>query len=229
MSVRSLTEADSADHAVAALVPATGAETADHFEAMYRDARADGASVPWQDDRPHPAMVAWLNVEASALVRPGATAVVVGCGLGDDLAELCCRGYDVTGFDVSATAIEWAKERHPAHARQLVVADVLDVPPRMVHRFDLVIEVNTIQSLPPSLHRRAVAGVASLARPHGCVLAICRGRDEGDEVVGPPYALSPRELVAHFEASGMRPLRAMDDFIDDQDPPVRRLRGLFRH
>ena len=35
--------------------------------------------------------------------------VVVGCGLGDDVAELLSRGYDAVGFDVSPTAIGWAR------------------------------------------------------------------------------------------------------------------------
>jgi hypothetical protein len=32
-----------------------------------------------------------------------------------------------------------------------------------------------------------------------------------------------------MEAAGLRPLRSIDDFLDDEAPPVRRLRGAFVH
>lgn len=205
------------------------------YDRIYREADSDCARVAWQRDRvkpsPNPAMVAWLNVEASALVRPGSRACVVGCGLGDDAAELCSRGYDVMGFDVSPAAIEWAKQRHPGLSDRFVVTDVMDVPARMLRRFDLVVEVNTVDSVPPSLRERAVSGIVSLARPHGTVLVVCEGRSNDDSLdeSGPTYPLSCEELTTLFSASGMHPTREIDDFQDDGDPPVRRLRGVFRH
>ena len=68
-------------------------------DAIYR--RADGALelVPWANEGPHPAFLAWLNAEAPCLVRPGCRVAVVGCGLGDDAIELINRGFDVTAFD----------------------------------------------------------------------------------------------------------------------------------
>src|SRR5690349_11117782 len=80
-------------------------------EEVYRAAAGDMAKVPWADARPSPALVSWLNSEAPGRVRPGSRACVIGCGLGDDVAELTNRGYDAFGFDVSPTAIEWARKR----------------------------------------------------------------------------------------------------------------------
>lgn len=198
------------------------------FDDLYRSAGQETVRIPWADGRPNPAMVAWLNAEAPGLLRPGATVAVVGCGLGDDAAELEARGYDVLGFDVSPRAVEWARQLHPTLGERLIVADLLELPPRLLRRFDLVVEIYTLQSLHPDLRPAAAAAVASLARPRGAVLAICRGRDESEPLEGPPFPLTVRELTELMQAQGLAPAHAIDDFLDDQAPPQRRLRGLFR-
>ncbi|MDZ4832086.1 MAG: methyltransferase domain-containing protein, partial [Phycisphaerae bacterium] len=79
------------------------------FEAIYRDAQGDPSRVRWEDGRPNPLLVSWLDRDAGDALRTGARVAVVGCGLGNDARELARRGYDVTAFDVSPTAIEWAR------------------------------------------------------------------------------------------------------------------------
>src|ERR1044071_8030366 len=148
------------------------------FEQIYTDAGGDAAKVPWSKGGPSPAMLAWMNSAAPALVRPGACVTVSGCGLGDDVRELADRGYDATGIDVSPTAVEWARRRHPELADRFQVADLTDLPPGLRRRADLVVEVSTIQVVHPELRPAIVAGIASLARPRGVVLAVCRGREE---------------------------------------------------
>jgi hypothetical protein len=199
-----------------------------YFERVYATAAGDAAAVPWSDGDANPALVAWLNAEAPGLIRPGATVAVVGCGLGDDVRELSDRGYDAMGFDCSPTAVDWARRRHPDIADRLHIADLLSLPGHMLRRHDLVVEINTIQSLPPELRQSAGAGVVALARPRGIVLAICRGREEGEALEGPPFALTVRELVEAMAAQGLSPLREVDEFLDGEEPPKRRLRGMFR-
>jgi SAM-dependent methyltransferase len=195
------------------------------FERAYADAHGDVALVPWCAGRPNPAIVAWMNAEASGVVRPGSRVVVVGCGLGDDVAELSYRGYDVVGFDISHAAIDWAKERHVEFADRFMVADLFDLPLRMLRRYDLVIEAYTIESVPAAMRGRAAEAVVSLARPHGSILAVCCGRDDvGADSSG---ALSTSELTGLFAGAGMSCGRGVADFKDDEDPPVRRLRGHF--
>jgi hypothetical protein len=208
---------------------ATAGEWAAWFESIYREAGGDAERVPGGRLRPSAAMLAWMNSEAPGLVRPGACVTVVGCGLGDDVSELAGRGYDVTGFDVSPTAIEWARKRHPDLADRLQVADLLELPATLRRRADLVVEVSTIQAVHPDLREKIVAGIAALARPRGVVLAVCRGRC-GDTDAGstPPFALSCGELTGLFAGAGFAPVRGVDDFEDDESPPVRRLRAALR-
>ncbi len=207
------------------------AELAEQFDAIYQQAENDTSLIPWHHNGANPLLVAWLDAEAPSLIRPGASTVVVGCGLGEDVAELTRRGYDAVGFDICPTAIDWAKKRHPHLADAFLVADVINPPHSMLRRFDLIIEIYTIQALPVALRIDAVAGITSLMRPHGTLLVICRGRDHEtpiDEGAGMPYPISPIELCGHMADCGLWPTREIDDFMDSEDPPTRRLRAAFR-
>ncbi|MHC5113144.1 MAG: class I SAM-dependent methyltransferase [Planctomycetota bacterium] len=202
--------------------------TTDDFEVLYADAQRDATRVPWADARPHAALVSWLNAIAPSLIRCGARVAVVGCGLGEDARELVRRGYDVTAFDCSPTAIEWAREIDAAHASCFHVADLFDLPTRWMRRFDLVIEINTIQALPPDRREDVLEAIASLLSPHGHLLTICRGREEDAPLEGPPWPLTRRELLAATAAAGLELQGMTDVFHDDETPPVLRMRALFR-
>ena len=198
----------------------------------YRAAAGDISKIRWALGRPNPLLVSWLNAEAPGRIRPGARTVVVGCGLGDDVVALIDRGYDAVGFDVSTTAIEWARRRFPQHPEAFLTADLLNLPSRMQHRFDLVIESYTLESIDPGRREQAARALAMLACPRGMVVAVTRARDEHElleHVQGPPWPLSPSELGGLMEAAGMQPTRPLDDFFDEETPPVRRLRGSFVH
>ncbi len=219
-------------HAEPALGPPPGADSTAwnaYFEDLYRDAGGECSRIPWADERPNAPLVAWLNREAPGMMRPGASVVVVGCGLGDDVRELAERGYDPTGFDISPTAMAWAKKRFPHLAERFHVADVFAPPSGMLRRADLVVEVNTLQAVHPDLRQRAVSGIVSLARPRGIILAICRGRSEAEpHAPAPPFAMSPTDLVGPFASHGWTPTRGVDDFVDEESPPKRCLRVAFR-
>lgn len=202
---------------------------AQHFEALYAEAHGDPALIPWGDELPNPALVTWLNAVAPSIIRCGARVCVIGCGLGDDARELMRRGYDVTAFDCSPTAIDWAKRNDPENARCYHAADLFNLPARWRHRFDLVVEINTVQSLAPSMQLGAVRAVSEMVSPNGHLLVICRGADEPAHVEdGPPWPLTARQLIDWTAQVQMTPEGPVQDFMDDEDPPVRRLRVLFR-
>lgn len=198
------------------------------FEDVYADAHGDPALVPWADERAHPALVNWLNAVASGRIRCGARVAVVGCGLGHDARELAHRGYDVTAFDCSRTAINWAQSLHPDLGPIFHVADLFDLPGKWRHRFDLVVEINTIQAMPMSMREQCLRPMAELLSPHGELLVICRGTEEpAADRDGPPWPMTERELLDAAATADLSPDGPVSSFLDSEVPPVRRMRAVF--
>src|SRR5213593_3381461 len=90
------------------------------FEALYREADAGTAVVPWADLVPNPHLVNWLDAHPTI----GGRALDVGTGFGDNAEELARRGLSVVAFDVAATAVARARERFPGSSVEYTVADV---------------------------------------------------------------------------------------------------------
>ena len=192
------------------------------FEPLYLAAENGTATVPWADLAPNPHLTGWTHLNPDTM----RTAVVVGCGYGDDAEWLAGRGLDVTAFDIAPTAIHACRRRFPDSSVNYRVVDLLDLPAAWTRqRYDLVVEAYTLQVLPPGSHQRRAA-IQSLAAITGSVLLIiARGRDEDDPLGDMPWPLLPTELDSLAEAD----LRILgwDDYYDTEDPPVRRFRVTF--
>jgi SAM-dependent methyltransferase len=187
------------------------------FEPLYAAAQGNPEKVPWADEQPNRWMVEWLDLQPVS--AHGASAVVVGCGIGDDAEELARRGYEVTAFDVSETAIEWARRRFPDTSVVYRVGDLFQLPASMVAGFDFVFEAYTVQALPESVRPVAVDAVASLVAPGGSLLVVTRGRDRDEHPEGPPWPLS-REDLKGFELAGL----LEDSFDQVMDGEIKRWR-----
>ena len=192
------------------------------FEQLYAEAGRGAAVVPWADLAPNPHVREWLEREAPA---PG-RALDVGCGLGDGAEELARRGFDVVAFDVSATAVDEARRRFPSSRVDYRVADLLRLPAGFDGAFDLVVECYTLQVLPPGPRGGAAAVLRRLPRPGGTLLVVARGREPEEPAGQMPWPLTRAEVEAI--AAPELPLLRFEDFVDAEDPPVRRFRALFR-
>jgi SAM-dependent methyltransferase len=171
------------------------------FETIYADAREHQGRVPWDRHAAHPELVAWLNHHPA---KSDARALVVGSGLGDDAEAVAAAGYETTAFDVSPSAVEAARDRHPESTVSYQVADLLALPEAWRDRFDLVVEVWTVQAMPMALRDRAVAAIRDLVGRGGVLLVIANSRRDHHQIPpGPPWPLS-REEVTSFAADGLQ-------------------------
>jgi SAM-dependent methyltransferase len=193
------------------------------FESLYRKAAGDWQRIPWADLVPNPYLLEWLATPEGR--RDTGTCLVVGCGLGDDAEALAATGWKVTGFDVSATAIEGCRARYPGSRVEYAVADLLAPPPAWNGRFDLVFESYTLQVLPEPARAQAVARLAGFLAPRGRLLVLCRARERSEAKGELPWPLTREELDA-FRGHGLRE-REFTSFLDHETPPVRRFRALY--
>lgn len=178
------------------------------FEGVYANANRQTTNISWADLRPNPFMLEWLET-----IEPDThnkSAVVVGCGLGDDAEELARRGYNVTAFDVSATAVDWCRQRFPDSKVDYTVSDLFTSPKDW--RFDFVLEVNTIQAIPVAVRHAVINAIADLVASGGTLLAIGRLAKTPEQQIKRPWPLTRSELQ-YFVDAGLTELR-FDTFGD---------------
>jgi len=192
------------------------------FDLVYRGADGDVQQVVWADLQANPSLVDWLGDNTTQ----GRQAVVVGCGLGDDVAFLAEQGFDVTGFDVSPTAIAMAQKRFPEIAVRFSVADLFALPGGWRRGFNLVFECNTIQALSGTWRTKALNAIADLVAPGGVVLVSCRSRESGEKEDAFPLPLDRAE-IAGFERAGLE-RRSLVGYDDNQSPPVAHFFACYR-
>ncbi len=201
------------------------------FERLYVEADGDADVVPWADLAPNPNLVSWC--ERESLRGDGPTvgdaprqALVIGCGLGDDAEYLAGLGFAVVAFDVAPTAIDWCRHRFDRSRVDYRAADLFDPPPGWRQAFDFVAEGYTLQVLPPRLHAEAMRRMVDTIRPGGTLLVITRGRDADGDPGLMPWPLS-RDDLQQFVDLGLEEM-SFEDYVDDEDPPVRRFRVAYR-
>lgn len=195
------------------------------FEALYSQAKGDISQIPWANSTVNPNLSEWLT--KNHIQGLGKKALVVGCGLGDDAEALAAKGFVVTGFDISPSAISWCKQRFPDSKVNYVVSNALELESSWKENFDLILESYTLQAVPSLVRNRIIKTIVEYVALQGTILIICRGRDKlEDEGKHPPYRLTQEELSL-IEELGLKKV-TLEDYLDGETPPVRRFRILYR-
>ena len=211
------------------------------FDAFYKEAEGDNGQIPWADLEPNAYFRSWA--EDVGLTGNGRTALVVGCGLGDDALYLHDLGFEVTAFDISPTAVEWAKKLHAATDIKFEVMDLFEPPTSWVASknppataagtdkaggFDFVLEIYTIQPLPMEMRERVVDSIAAFVADNGELVVVTRGREDDEQPEQLPWPLSRKDL-SRFETHGLKPVdfREISDTEDEQNRFVVHYRKTF--
>jgi 2-polyprenyl-3-methyl-5-hydroxy-6-metoxy-1,4-benzoquinol methylase len=156
----------------------------------------------------------------------GKSALVTGCGLGDDAEQLAAWGFRATAFDISETAIRACRKRFPNSTVQYHAANLLEPPKNWRGQFDFVFEANTLQVLPAELRQQAAKNIGAFLRPGGLLLLIARSREPSEPEGQMPWPLTRAE-ISQFSALGLEEL-LFEIVHDVEEPEVRRFRVLFR-
>jgi SAM-dependent methyltransferase len=120
--------------------------------------------TPWDTRITPPELVALIEGENPS---PG-RALDLGCGAGTNCIYLARHGWEAVGVDFSGIAIRRARRR----ARRAGVdcrfhqADVTDLS-FLEDRFDLLLDIGCLHSVPKESREEYAAGLARLAQPGG--------------------------------------------------------------
>ena len=188
------------------------------FEALYRESAGDTTKIPWADLEPNRYLAEWA--EQTHIRGNGREALVVGCGLGDDARFLHHLGFKATAFDISPTAIAWARKLHDETDISFATADLFASPTEWHRAFDFVLEVYTIQPLPLEMRPEVIDAIAGFVAPGGRLLVVTRGRDNDEEPLELPWALSRRDL-SRFAENGLKEIDFREMPGDEDVPAVR--------
>ncbi len=196
------------------------------FETLYSEAKGDSNLVPWAKNQAHPYLQDWLK--KNSICGDNRTALVIGCGLGDDAEILASLGYQVTAFDISPTAIDWCQKRFPNSSVNYVVGDLLAANLSWQNKFDLVYECRDIQALPIAIRSQVIQAVASCVANSGTLLIITRYRKD-DRILtqNPPWALSESEL-SQFLQLGFQEIQR-DSFLEGNEIKIEQLRIEYKY
>ena len=172
------------------------------FETLYSDSNEAGEGVPWANMAPHPIFKKWMD--QSSLLEKEKTALVVGCGLGDDAIELEAKGYKVTAFDFSNSAIELCKKRFPKSKVEFITADLIEGVSDWHKKFDFVLEIFTIQAIPPKYEAILIQNISDFVANNGQLIVITEVQYKKRTYKnGPPWLLN-NNYIKSFERNGLK-------------------------
>lgn len=188
------------------------------FDALYKEANGNNEKIPWADLEPNRFLRAWA--EKTNLRGRGRKALVVGCGLGDDARYLFDLGFEVTAFDISETAIEWAKRLHKDTTIDFQVADLFAPFRGWLSAFEFVLEVYTIQPLPLEMRPRVIDAISGFVAAQGKLVVVTRGRENDEQPTELPWALSRKDL-SQFETNDLRQIH-FEEMLGDEEELIKR-------
>jgi SAM-dependent methyltransferase len=201
--------------------------TAEEWDHRYRS-----GDVPWDTQRPSRELQHVLEANEANFATPGC-ALELGCGAGTNAICLAEHGFQVTAVDLSALAIDRARQRaQTAGVRvDFFVADVTSLPAGIStgEPFDFVFDRGCYHCVRRVNLAGYLAAVAALTRPGSRLLVLAGNADEAEVEGGPPRVHEEEiraELGTHFDIQWIRPFHF--DNVDGSDGPLAWSVGLVR-
>lgn len=139
------------------------------MERIYRKIPLN--EIPWNIETPPNVLVELVD---SGKVKPCKT-IDLGCGTGNYAIYLASVGFDVTGIDISPTAIKIAKENAKKKGIKcnFLVADVLGNLNEVKEKFDFAYDWELLHHIFPEQRRIYVENVQRILNPGGKYLSVC--------------------------------------------------------
>ncbi|GAB6163969.1 hypothetical protein JCM12298_31290 [Desulfothermus naphthae] len=121
------------------------------------------AEIPWNIETPPKALVELVE---SGKVKPCKT-IDLGCGTGNYAIYLANKGFNVTGVDISPTAIKIARENAEKKRVKInfLIADVLGDLDEIKETFDFAYDWGLLHHIFPEKRKKYVENVYRILNP----------------------------------------------------------------
>jgi hypothetical protein len=183
--------------------------------------RYEHNDTPWDKGSPAPALVKFVR-EGQVSGR----VLVPGCGRGHEVRALKAQSdITVVGLDLSPTAIAQAKELSrttPSLNLAFVVGDFFNLPPKLKHSFDWLVEHTCFCAIEPGQRPAYVFAASSALRTGGKIFGIFYTNPDTED--GPPFRVSAQELSQLFDTYFI----VLEEWIPKESFPGREDRELIR-
>jgi 2-polyprenyl-3-methyl-5-hydroxy-6-metoxy-1,4-benzoquinol methylase len=179
------------------------------------DERYKTGDTPWETGHPSSELV---RVVAEAAIQPG-RALEVGCGTGTNAVWLSQQGFNVTALDLSALAIDRARQRADAAGVRVsfLVADVLEPSTNLAGPFDFFFDRGCYHVVRRVDVTPYLATLDRLTHP-GTIGLVLTGNAHEPRVPGPPVVTKQQireELGKTLEIVHLREFRFDQSKHDD--------------
>lgn len=166
------------------------------MEDIYRKMPLD--KIPWNIETPPDLLVQLVEHKEVVPCR----AIEFGCGAGNYAIWLAQQGFEVTGIDISPTAIDLARKNAMEQGVEctFIVADVLGDLADVEGPFDFALDWELLHHIYPGDRPRYVANVARLTRPGGRYLSVCFHEDDPEFGGSGKYRTTRIGTVLYFSS-----------------------------
>ena len=184
----------------------------DQMEKIYSE--TPPADIPWNIELPPKALTELIE---SGQVHPCKT-IDLGCGAGNYAIYLASLGFDVTGVDISPSAIALAE----ANAKQkgvscrFLVADILGCLPEITETFEFAYDWSLLHHVFPIDRKRYAETVHRLLVQGGKYLSVCFSEKDAAFGGTGPIRRTPLDTMLYFSSED----ELRDSFAPDFDVTI---------
>jgi len=166
------------------------------IDKIYRNMHP--AEIPWNIETPPKASVELVE---SGKVKPCKT-IDLGCGTGNYAIYLANIGFDVTGVDISLTAIKIAKENAKKKGVKInfLVADVLGDLDEVKETFDFAYDWELLHHIFPEKRKKYVENVYRILNARGKYLSVCFSEKDPQFGGSGKYRKTPLGTILYFSS-----------------------------
>jgi len=129
------------------------------------------SEIPWNNEQPPELLVELID---TGKVMP-CRAIDLGCGAGNYAVYLATKGFDVTGVDMSPTAMNFAKQnaKKKGVKCKLLVGDVIEYLSETDGTWDFAYDWGLLHHIFPENRQKYVQGVHRILNTAGKYLSVC--------------------------------------------------------